>query len=152
MTHALGVADGPLQGLHAAQTTADHGCPLTNTQTVSQQRLAMHPVFYRHHREVGTVRLAGRRIEAGWPGGAITAAQIVQANDKELVGINRLAGANTAVPPAGLALINAVITSGMVMPGQRMANQQRVAGAGVELAVGFIHQLVAGQTAPTGER
>ncbi|MNO74096.1 hypothetical protein D3C76_650820 [compost metagenome] len=74
VAHALRVADGPLQRLHAAETAADHRGPLLDAQAVGQACLAVDPVFHRDHREVGAVDPAGGRVAAAGAGGAIAAA------------------------------------------------------------------------------
>ena len=51
MAHAIGVSDGPLQGLHAAEAAADHGGPLLDAQQVGQTRLAVYPVFHGRYRK-----------------------------------------------------------------------------------------------------
>src|SRR5690606_35758150 len=142
----------PLQGLHAAQAAADHRGPLLDAQQVGQARLAVHPVLHGHHGEIGAVGLAGRRIDAGRPGGAVAAAQVVERHHEEAVGVDGLARTDATVPPARLAIVGAVVAGSMVMAGQGVADQHRVAARGVELTVGFIDQLVIGQFAATGQR
>src|SRR5476651_1422836 len=78
-------------------------------------------------------------------GGAVAAAEVVQADHKEFVGVDRLAGADAAVPPAGLALVGTVETGGVMMAGQGMANQHGVARRGVQLAIGFVDQVIGRQ-------
>ena len=152
MTHALGVADGPLHGLHTAEATADHRCPLLDAEVVGQPRLAVYPVFHGHYREVRAKGLAGRRVGAAGAGGTVAAAEVVQADDKELVGVDGFAGTDTAVPPARFTVIGAVITGSMVVAGQGVADQHGVARRGIQLAIGFEDQLVVGQAAPAGQR
>ncbi|MCY1391568.1 hypothetical protein D9M71_64140 [compost metagenome] len=151
VAHALGVADGPLQGLHAAEAATDHGGPLLDAEDVGQARLAVDPVFHRHHREVGAERRAGGRVDAGRAGRAVAAAEVVEADDEELQGIDGLARADAAVPPARLAVVHAVVAGGVVMAGQRMADQHRVAALCIQFAVGFIDQFVVAQAAATGQ-
>ena len=151
MAHAIGVSDGPLQGLHAAEAAADHGGPLLDAQPVGPARLAVDPVFHGQYREVGAEGLAGFRVEAAGAGRAVAAAEVVQADHKELVGIDGLAGADAAVPPAGLALVDVVEARGVMMAGQGVADQHGVARRGVQLAVGFIDQVVGWQRTSAGQ-
>ncbi|MCY1540492.1 hypothetical protein D9M68_761370 [compost metagenome] len=151
VTDALGIADGPLHGLHAAEAAADHRGPLRDAEDIRQARLAMDPVFHGHHREIRAKRLAGGGVEAGGSGRAVAAAQVVQADDEELAGVDGLAGADATVPPAGLAFVRAVVAGRMMVAGQRVADQHGIAARGVQLAVGLVDQLVVGQAAPAGK-
>ena len=143
--NALRQVDGPLHGLHAAEAAAHHGGEPLDAQVVGQQGLAAHPVLDRHGGKGGPEHLAGRRIHRCGAGAAVAAAEIVGRDDEEAVGVHRLAGADAGVPPAGLGVVLGMVASGMVVAGQRMANQHRVAAGGVELAVGLEHQLEAVQ-------
>jgi len=81
----------------------------------------------------------------------MTAAEVVQADDEEAIGVDGLAGADAVVPPARFAIVGAVVAGGVVMAGQGVANQYRIAGAGVEFTVGLIDQLVAVQRLAAGQ-
>ena len=116
---------------------------------VGQPRLAVHPVFDRQHREAGTVSFAGLGIDTGWPGGAVTATKIIQADDKKTVGVDGFARPDAGVPPARLALINTVVTGGMMMAGQCMADQHRIVSPCVELTIGLVDQFVGCQRLAT---
>ncbi|CAE6960098.1 conserved protein of unknown function [Ectopseudomonas oleovorans] len=151
VTHALRVADGPLHGLHATEAATDHGGPALDAELVGQTCLAVHPVFHGHHREVGAVGLAGGRVGAAGAGGTVAAAEVVEADDEELAGVDGLAGADAAVPPAGFAVVRAVVAGGVVVTGQGMADQHGIAACGVEFAIGFDDQFVLGQAAAAGQ-
>ncbi|EJT84884.1 hypothetical protein PPS11_14471 [Pseudomonas putida S11] len=151
MAHALGVADGPLQRLHATQAATDHGGPLLDAQALGQAHLAVHPVFHGQYREVGAVGLASGRVDAAGAGAAVAAAQVVQADHEEAVGVDRLARADTAIPPTRLAVGGGMVASGMVVAGEGMADQHGVARAGVQGAIGLVDQFVTGQGAAAGQ-
>ncbi|MND96323.1 hypothetical protein D3C80_886090 [compost metagenome] len=152
VTHAIRVGDGPLQCLHAAQAATDDSSPLADSQAVGQARLAVYPVFHGQYREVGAIGLAGDGIEAAGAGTAVATAEVVQADHEEAIGIDGLAWANAAVPPARLAVVGAVVARRMMVAGQRMADQHGVAGRAVEGAIGFVDQFIAGQRATASQR
>ena len=71
------------------------------------------------------VGLAGRRVGRGRTGRAHAAAEDVGADDEEAVGVDRLAGADHQLPPAGLAG-DRIDVGDMLVAGQRMADQHGV--------------------------
>ena len=85
-------------------------------------------------------RLAGRRIGRGRPGRAHAAAEHIRADDEIAVGVDRLAGADHGLPPAGLAG-DRMDVGDMLVAGQRVADQHRVGRVGVERAVGLVGDL-----------
>ncbi|MNF48656.1 hypothetical protein D3C84_299080 [compost metagenome] len=148
---AIGVGDAPLHRLHAAQAATDDGSPLRDADAVRQARLAVDPVFHGQHREVGTEWLAGVGVGAARAGGAVAAAKVVQADNEEFVGVDRLAGAYAAVPPTGLAVVRAVETRGVMMAGQGVTDQHGVARRGVQRAVGFVNQVIRWERTAAGQ-
>src|SRR3546814_6362434 len=71
------------------------------------------------------VRLAVAFVDAARPRGPAAAAEIVQCDDVETIGINRLARADAVVPPAGFAIVRVMDASGVMITGQRVADQDR---------------------------
>ncbi len=71
------------------------------------------------------------------PGGADAGAEHVGADHEEAVGVDRPARADHRLPPAGLAG-QWVAFGEVLVPGQRMADQDGVAAAGVQRAVGAV--------------
>lgn len=68
--------------------------------------------------------------------------QIVQAHHKKARGVDGLAGADHIVPPAGGFIVRVMAAGNMMVARQRMTDQDGVAGVGVQLAIGFKHQLI----------
>ena len=146
VAHARRKAQRPGQRLHAAQAAADDGSQLRDAQTVHQSRLRIDPVFDRHHRKVGAVGPVRRlRMRAHRPGAAEARAGVVDADDEQLVGVQRLARADQVVPPADTVVRAFVAPGDMVAGIERMAHQHRVAARGVQRAVGLVDQGVVAQ-------
>ena len=148
------VLQRPAQRLHAAQAAAHHGRQRLDAQAVEQQRLRVDPVFHRDHRKVSTIDLAIGAIRIGVhrASRAKARAQVVDADNKKAVGVERLARPDHAVPPAlglGLPLVDA---GHMVRGVQGVAHQHRVGALGVEVAVGFEAQVVGADGRATGQR
>jgi hypothetical protein len=74
----------------------------------------------------------------------MAAANVVQANHEKSVGINGLTRAYTLIPPAGFLVIRAVIARCVVMAAQCVAYQYRIGVLVVELAIGFVNQVISG--------
>mmetsp|Transcript_6973 Transcript_6973/g.29526 ORF Transcript_6973/g.29526 Transcript_6973/m.29526 type:complete len:380 (-) Transcript_6973:1175-2314(-) len=142
MRQALGVAQRPVQGLHAAQAAAQHRRQLLNAEARDDSGLGIDPILHRDDREVRAPGPAGGRVEVHRAGRAEARAQIVDADDEELVGVQRLARADQVVPPAFAPRL-ARIGAGHVMAGvERMTHQHRVAALGIEPPIGLDHQVV----------
>ena len=83
-----------------------------------ERALRAHHVGDRDHGEVRAVRPAGRGIERRRPGRAAAAAEQIGADDEVAIGVERLAGADHAVPPAeaaaaiGVAAVRVAILGG----------------------------------------
>ena len=135
--HTSGIGCCPLQHLHAAHRAADHGQQPVNAQMLDQPLLGPHHVADGDQREVGAPGLAGLGIDLGRAGGAHAAAQHIGADDKEAVGVYRLAGSDHADPPAGLAG-HRMVRCHELVAGQGMADQDRVALGRIQGAIGHI--------------
>ena len=93
---------------------------------IEQHRLGAHHVAHGDDRKIEAPGHAGRRIGRGRPGTAHAAADHIGADDEIALGIDRPAGPDHGLPPAGLAG-DRMIVDDMLVAGQRMADQHRVA-------------------------
>ena len=96
------VFQGPAHGLHAAQAAADHGRPALDAQSVGEHGLAVDPVAGSQWRKIRAVGFTAVRVYAERPCRTMTAADIVQADHEEVIGIDGFAGADAVFPPARL--------------------------------------------------
>ena len=85
-------------------------------------------------------------VEAG-PGGAHAGADHVRADHEIALGVDRLAGADHGLPPAGL-LRDRMHVGDVLVAGERVADQHRIAALGVERAVGLIGDLEGARSTP----
>ena len=147
----LGIFQRPAHRLHAAETATHHRCPAVYTQTIRQARLASYPVPGAHCRKITTPGYARGGVDTARPGGAVTAPEIVQADDKKTFGIDRFAWPDAFVPPAGLPVLHAVKARGMMVAAERVTYQHGVGSVGIESAVGLVDQFVTGELPPAGQ-
>ena len=135
--HAVGVARGPFQHLHAAHRSADDAEQLVDAEVIDQAHLRIDHVADGDDGEVEAVGLARARVDRGGPRRAHAAAEDVGADDEEAVGVDRLAGADERRPPAGLAG-HRVLARDVLVARQRVADEDGVGLVGVERAVGLV--------------
>ena len=119
--HVIGMADAPLQHLHAAHRRADHGDDMVDAELFLHQ-----PVLRFHHVADGELRKSHARLGLGIARrGRQPVGDGVGADDKILVGVERLAGADHEV-------------DAVVIAGDRRHHQNGVGLLLVELAVGDV--------------
>ena len=138
--HPLRIARRPLQHLHAAHRAARHCKQRLDTELIEQHRLGAHHVAHGDHREFQAPRHPRYRIGRGRAGRAHAAADHVGANDEIAFGIDRLAGADHRLPPAGLAG-DRMSVNYMLIAGECVTDQNGVAARGVERTIGLISDL-----------
>ena len=136
------IGRGPFQHLHAAHGTANHGKPAADPKLFHQALLRAHHVADRHRRKIRAPRPAkpapsGIRHFTARPGGAHAAAQHIGADQKIAIRIQRPAGADDILPPAGLAG-DRVSFGDILIARQRMADQHRIAGRRIQTPIGAI--------------
>ena len=71
----------------------------------------------------------------------MTAAEVIHSNDEEAIGVERPAGTDDVVPPAEAFRLPGIQAGDMVVPRQRMADQDGVGFGGIQRAVGLINQV-----------
>ena len=135
--HAVLIGRGPFEHLHAAHRAAEHAEHHGNAEMIEQPRLRPHHVGDGDDGKIEPVGAAGCGIDRARPGRAHAAADHVGAEHEIAVGIDRLAGADHGLPPAGLAG-DGMDVGDMLVAGQRMADEHEVRLVGVERAVGLI--------------
>ncbi len=134
---ALRVARCPFEHLHAAHRAADDAEELVDAEVVDEPHLRVHHVADGDDGKMQAVGLAGLRIDGGRPGGAHAAAEDVGADDEEAIGVDRLAGSDERLPPAGL-LGHGMLARHVLVARQRVADEDGVGLGGVERAVGLV--------------
>ena len=138
--HTLRVACRPLQHLHATHRSAGHREQRLDAKLVEQHGLRAHHVANGDDRKIQAPRLAGLRIGRRGATGAETGADHVRANHEKPFGVDWLARTDHGLPPARLAR-DGIGARHMLIAGQRVADQYRVAALGVERAVGLVGDL-----------
>ncbi len=135
--HPLRVHDGPLQRLHPAHRATDHGMPAADAERVGHDGLAPDHVADGHDREPRGVR-AAVRMGRGGPGGALAAAQHVDADDEPAVEVDPPAGTDGTVPPTGGCMSRFQAAGGVAVAGEGVADQHGVRCVGVQRAEGLV--------------
>ena len=135
--HAVLIGRGPFQHLHAAHRAAEHAEHLGDAEMVEQPRLRAHHVAHGDDGKIESVGPPGGRVDRARSGRAHAAADDVGAEHEIAVGVDRLAGADHGLPPAGLAG-DGMDVGHVLVAGQRMADEHEIRLRGVECAVGLI--------------
>ncbi len=137
-TNTIGKHDRPLEHHHPAHRSADRTQPAIDAEVVGQRRLGAHPVADGHHREPRRVRTPVVGMRRRRSGRALTTAEHVGAHDEVAIGVERLAGTDQAVPPAGARMAVGQRSGSMAVAGEGMTHEHGVAPVGIERAPGLV--------------
>ena len=135
--HAVLIGCRPFQHLHAAHRAAEHREHVGNAEMIEQAGLRPHHVGDGDDGKVEPVRAPGGGIDGARPGRAHAPADDIGAQHEIAIGVDRLAGPDHGVPPAGLAG-DGMDVGDVLIAGQRMAHQHEVGLGGIEFAIGLI--------------
>ena len=143
--HEIRIGYAPLKsGKSAVRRTGD--ChEVLHTQMLEECPLHVDDIHEGEIREVGTVGLARRRVEAGRGCRTIGRAEVVRRHHKPAVGVDRFAGADKSIPRSGRGIFCRIATGRMEVAGGSMRDQYGVAAIWCERAVGFIRDRERGQ-------
>ena len=123
--HALRIARRPLQHLHAAHRAAGDREQRVDAEMIEQHGLRAHHVADGDDGKFEAPGLAGLRIGRGRAGRAHAGADHVRADHEIALGVDRLAGADHGLPPAGFAG-DRMHARHVLVAGERMADQHRI--------------------------
>ena len=112
------VVGAPDQGLHAAHRAADDGMEFGDTEMTDHQALGADDIAQGDLGEIAAVRFAGAGVGRERAGRAAAAADAIHADDEEAVGVDGLARADEAIPPARLAVLGRVAAGDMMVSAQ----------------------------------
>jgi hypothetical protein len=132
----LGIGRRPLQGLHAPHGAAGDTEELVDLQMLDQELLGPHHIGDGDDGKTEAVGPSRGGVGVTGPGGAHAAAQHIAADDEIALGIERLAGADHLLPPAGPPG-DRILADQELVPGQRMAGQDGIGACRVQLAIGL---------------
>ena len=110
------------------------------------------PVFHGDERKIRAVRARSFGVDRQRAGRAKTRAEVVDADDKEPIRINRFARPDHVVPPADVLRLAGVNTGNVMRGIERVADQNRVGFVRIQRAVGFKGEIVGAQGRAAGER
>ena len=143
--HRVGVRDRPLEGLVAAERRAGDGDQVRDAEPVEHRLLRRHDVAQRDGGEVGAVAAVSLGIQAGRSGGAVGRAEHVGRDDEVPVRVDRLAGSDQPIPPAGCFIGGVVLAGGVLAGGEAVGHEHGIAAARGQLPVAFVGERELGQ-------
>ena len=107
---------------------------------VEQHGLRPHHVANGDDGKVEAPGHAGGRVRGSRAGGAHAAPDHVRADHEIALGVDRPAGTDHGLPPSRL-LRDRMQIGNVLIPGEGMADQHRIAALGIECAVGLVGDL-----------
>ena len=155
MLDPFGIAGGQGKAEERAHRRSRHRLHLRYPEMVEQRKLAIDDVGQLPPRgnRAHTLRPVSSLIEGG-PGGSVATAEIVDAEDGQVVGVDRQPRTDEPLPPSGLVLLRPsarppprieVVSGGMLAAGQGVEQQDDVVLFGVDLAVKLVGEPDPGQ-------
>jgi len=81
----------------------------------------------------------------------VTAAEVVQADNEEFIGIEWSAGADDVVPPADVVGLVGIVAGHMMMAGKGVADENGIRLGSIERAVGLVDQIVGRQNSAAAQ-
>ncbi len=130
LADAVGMPGREGEGAESADRGTDGGVEFFDAEVVEEREMGVDNVGDIEMGEGGAEGLAGFGVDAGRAGGAVAAAEVVGADDKEAVGVDGFAGSHHFVPPSVVELLGPVVAAfgrGRVVSGDVVG-----AGEGVE--------------------
>ena len=130
------VGDRPVQDLHTAHGTTHDRVELADFKVIDKEFLGVHHVPDRDDRELRPPGFPGSRVGGCRAGRTLASADDIRADHKVPVGIQRLAGTDDGIPPAGL-IITIMEPGNMGITGEGVADKNGIALLAVEFSVCF---------------
>jgi len=121
-----------------------------DAERINEAHLRIDNIADGDHWEIKAVGAPCRRIDRGRSGRPHAAAENVGADHKEAVGVDGPAGSDQRRPPAGL-VGQWVRIGGVLVTGQRMADENRIGAVGIQRAVGLVGDVEGRQRLPAIE-
>ncbi len=152
MAQPIRIFQSPAHNLHATETAANDGSPLTDTELVRQSGLTFYPVSDPQRWEIRSPGLTGIRVDGYGAGATVTATDIIRTDDKKTAGIEGFSRSDMIVPPTRPLIGHTVISGGVVVATEGVTNEDGVAAIGVQFPIGFHHQCVIVECSAAGKR
>ena len=141
--HAFGITHRPFERLHSPHRPARYAQQPGNAKRIDQHLLQPHHVANGDDRKRERVRPAGRGIDRAGSGSSLASAEHVRADDKIAVSVERFAGTDHVVPPAGFAVV--ADASRMGVAGESVGDEDGVRAVRIQMAVCFVCNLNRGE-------